>query len=74
MFYISTLQDGERYTGIWGHHPTQGHYAATVNDGTQCYMVKRQRDAQAFEHVTQYAVKGNRLTKTNEQPVWELKL
>jgi hypothetical protein len=74
MLYISTLQDGERYTGIWGHHPTQGHYAATVIDGTQCFMVKRQRDAQAFENVTQYAVKGNRLTKTNAQPIWELKL
>jgi len=74
MLYISTLWNGHRYTGIWGHHPTQRHYAATVNDGTQCYLVKRLRDAGAFEHVTQYAVKGNRLTKTNEQPVWELKL
>jgi len=74
MLYISTLWNGHRYTGIWGHHPTQRHYASTVSDGTQCYLVKRQRDARAFEHVTQYTVDGIRLTKTNEQPVWKIKL
>ena len=72
MIYISTLQKNIGYTGIWGYHPTQKHYAATVNDGTECYVVKRQRDMQHFENVTQYIVNNDRLTKTNEQPIWEL--